>query len=337
MKKQKQLARLAGVIFNALGELSIQHLQYIQGNLENLGDNYLKIDKDARMLKTAIQRNWLAAAAKIKIRIVRDLDYFSWQLQKVRNLFPDNVGQPVRYSDIYAELCQLKREYGSYKYCPRQNTLSVITDPVILEDINLGSFEIRLNIGDLAHLDRDSPYEVIALEPNPAGSDSSITHPHVSSDTLCEGDGYIAIRQGLIQGRLNDFYALVIAILNTYNPDSPYIPLSEWDNECRCYDCGYSIGGEDIYYCESCQRDFCMQCSTYCRQCEVIVCGDCARECPACNQLFCKQCTAACTECNRIFCQECLNEDGLCESCEQYRKEKSNEKQETESKINFTV
>ena len=55
-------------------------------------------------------------------------------------------------------------------------------------------------------------------------------------------------------------------------------------------------------------------------------------ECPACNEPVCKSCTAVCKECEETFCKDCLTEEGLCQNCEENRKENSDEEQESESK-----
>jgi len=117
---------------------------------------------------------------------------------------------------------------------------------VTLDGVYLGLFKIQLELDKLCKLYRDSPYCIIALDPHPAATSDEVTHPHVSNERLCEGDGSAAIKATLEEGRLYDFFTLVKNILNTYSPDSPYVALMDWDGE-PCYDCGYVMSREDTY------------------------------------------------------------------------------------------
>jgi len=232
-------------------------------------------------------------------------------------------------------LSQIDQELGEYQFDLKEKTVSVITEPITLDDIPFGSFEIRLFVNQMSKLYSESPYKIIALEPNPAATDNSVTHPHVSSEKLCEGDGVVAIRKAIEQGRICDFFTMVANILQTYNPDSPYVSLDDWGGVC-CYDCGYTVSSDECYYCEDCDRDYCSQCSTYCQMCDTTLCLGCAYECPGCNEPVCQSCTAKCKECEEVFCKDCLTEQGICQTCEEQRKEDGDEEQESESKTTET-
>jgi len=73
------------------------------------------------------------------------------------------------------------------------------------------------------------------------------------NDVVCEGDGAAAIKAALEEGRLCDFFSMVGSILNTYNPDNPYVALSDWDGV-ACYECGYVMDYESSYYCTYCDN-----------------------------------------------------------------------------------
>ena len=330
MKKQKKLIRLANMILEAVCKLKNQHLRQIQSNLEDFCKKYGEASKDSHLFYAAVERNWTGSAEKIRARIGRNLNDFSYHLQRFKETINADRGKQPKLSDIFAELNQIARDIGELQFDLKEKTISVITDPISLDDISFGSFEIKLNISEIRKLYTESPYSVIALEPNPAGSDSNVTHPHVSSEKLCEGDGHTAIRRSLEDGRLCDFFTMIVNILQTYNPDSPYVSLDDWEG-ISCYDCGYTVAGDDCYYCEYCERDYCSQCSTYCQMCDTTICLGCAYECPSCNEPVCKSCTAACKECEETFCKDCLTEEGLCQSCEENRKEKQDEEQKEES------
>jgi hypothetical protein len=330
MKKQKKLIRLANMVLEAVCGLQKQHLRQIQSNLEDFCKKYGEASKDSHLFYAAVERNWTGSAEKIRARIGRNLNDFSYHLQRFKETINADIGKQPKLSGIFAEFNQIARDIGELQFDLKEKTISVITDPISLDDISFGSFEIKLNISEIRKLYTESPYSVIALEPNPAGSDSNVTHPHVSSEKLCEGDGHTAIRRSLEDGRLCDFFTMIVNILQTYNPDSPYVSLDDWEG-ISCYDCGYTVAGDECYYCEYCERDYCSQCSSYCQMCDTTICLGCAYECPSCNEPVCKSCTAACKECEETFCKDCLTEEGLCQSCEENRKEKQDEEQKEES------
>ena len=332
MKKQKKLIRLADMILGAVCQLKKQHLRQIQSNLEDFCKKCSEASKDSHLFYAAVERNWLSSVEKIRLRISRNLNDFSYNLQRFKEMLNTDRPKLPKLSDVFAELNQIEQDIGELQFDLKEETISVITDSVSLEDIAFGSFEIKLNIGEIRSLYTESPYRVIALEPNPAGSDSCVTHPHVSNEKLCEGDGHTAIRRSLEDGRLCDFFTMIVNILQTYNPDSPYVSLDDWEG-ISCYDCGYTVAGDDCYYCEYCEQDYCSQCSSYCQMCDTTICLGCAYECPSCNEPVCKSCTAACKECEETFCKDCLTEEGLCQNCEENRKENSDEEQESKSEI----
>ena len=335
MKKQKKLIRLAVMVMDAICELKEKHFRQLQGNLDDFCQKCSNAMKDSHQFNLAVERNWIGSAEKIRLRIGRNLNDFSYHLQRFKDVINADSGKQPKLSDIFAELNQIEQDLGQLQFDLKEKTISLITEPISLDDISFGSFEIKLQISEMQKLYTDSPYRVIALEPNPAGADSNVTHPHVSSDRLCEGDGHMAIRRALEDGRLCDFFTMIVNILQTYNPDSPYVSLDDWDGV-SCYDCGYTISGDDSYYCEYCERDYCSQCSTYCQMCDTTICLGCAYECPSCNKPVCKHCTAVCTECEETFCEDCITEEGLCKSCQEDRKENCDEEQE-ESEAHITV
>ncbi len=64
--------------------------------------------------------------------------------------------------------------------------------------------------------------------------------PHVSDETLCEGDGRRAIHAALAAGRLYDFFTIVDRLLNTYASGRAYVDLDNWFGT-PCHDCGGNV------------------------------------------------------------------------------------------------
>ncbi len=331
MENKKNIYKLSSLLLDAVYELKKQRLRQIQNKFSDFGNRCSFSIKDSHLFYKAVEKNWFSSAEKIRTRVSRNLNDLTYQLQRFKEFI--NIDEPKlpKLSDIFAELSQIDQELGEYQFDLKDRTISVITEPITLEEIDLGSFEIRLFIEQISTLYEYAPYKVIALEPNPAGSDDNVTHPHVSSQTLCEGEGHVSIRRALEDGRFCDFFTIITNILQTYNPGSPYIRLEDWEGR-SCYDCGYSVSGDESYYCEYCDNEFCDQCSTYCQKCDTTICLGCASQCPSCEEPVCQRCSAKCKECEEIYCKDCLTEEGLCPDCEEQRKENEDEEQEDNSK-----
>ena len=332
MRKYKNHVKAANMLLQALYELKQERLRQIQRKLEDLCYKCSDIPKYSHKFNAAIDKCWHMSAEKIRLRAGRNIIDLLHHMEQFKNVISaDDIKLP-KLGDVFAELLQIEQEFGEFKFDLKARTISVITESIVLEEMSFGAFEIRLYLSEIEKLSTESPYKIIALEPNPAGSDCDVTHPHVSHEKLCEGDGFIPIRKAIQQGRLCDFFTIIMQILQTYNPDSPYVSLDDWQG-ISCYDCGYTVAGDDCYYCEDCQRDYCSQCSTYCRICDTTVCLGCSYECPACNQPVCRHCTTVCIECGETLCNDCINEESLCNNCQEQREEQENEELEEETTI----
>ena len=168
-------------------------------------------------------------------------------------------------------------------------------------------------------------YEVIALDANPAASDSDVIHPHVQAGQLCEGEGRTAVRRALREGRVLDFVVLVRQILQTYNPGSAYVSLERWKGV-RCPDCGELVGEDDCVPCGHCEAYVCGECVFTCAGCDQPFCSSCIECCSGCEERYCSACLDACAGCGKPFCQECLT-DEKCSSCLDAGREESPERE----------
>lgn len=229
---------------------------------------------------------------------------------------------------IVAELAQAEQEFSGLRYDLDTRVLSVETEPIDLEGVWLGPFQIAINLRDL---EPDRPFKslrVIALEPNAAGGSSEVTHPHVSSDLLCPGDGSAALARALQAGRVFDLFQIVESILKTYNPASAYVKLEDWDGE-RCADCDYPLHEDNSFWCESCQCSYCDDCTSCCAVCDECFCNGCLTQCPHCDRGTCSSCMTTCGQCENPVCNDCL-EDSICPSCATTEEnDDEEEKQET--------
>ncbi|MHC4629551.1 MAG: hypothetical protein ACYTDV_21460 [Planctomycetota bacterium] len=254
------------------GLMQLKHGRYLElvRQLTTLAGQFQQLTAESRKMGASLPRGWFAAAERNRKSVSRLLGEVEYSLPRIRHLADKPQKETSKLSVLIDELDALEKEFGDIEFKASENTISAITEPITLDDIYLGPFQIQLELDKLDQLYCSSPYFVIALEPNPAATDDSVTHPHVNSDKLCEGDGSAAIRAALEEGRICDFFTIVRSILNTYSPDSPYVSLDNWDGA-ACYDCGYTVSSEDTYFCQYCEHDYCSDCSTYCRGCEETV------------------------------------------------------------------
>lgn len=270
----------------------------------------------------ALSRKWYLAAKRIKNRITRAIDEVCCTASRSREISHD-IGSVPELSMLIEELTQLEQDCGPMAYVANEGVLSAVTDPIELEGITLGQFSIELHLKRLADLCSERPYKCIAFEPNPASADEDTVHPHVNGERLCEGEGSYAIRAALEQGRLTDFFTMVTSILDTYNPDSAYVSLSDWLGT-SCWDCGTTVVGDDCYHCFSCENSFCDYCASYCRVCNSTCCLGCGDDCPECGVFVCHNCIKACIECGKECCAECLDEQ-VCPTCRERKQENEEE------------
>lgn len=266
-----------------------------------------------RRLEWTVARDWRQATV-----VARD-DLTSAARDVISRLqsWIDSVPQPTppaRHGasahELYHDLVALNAEFGELEYDPDDQTLAVTTGPIVLEGVNLGRFQIVL------HTDRlriRTPYDVVALDPNPAAVRPETTHPHVDHERLCEGEGATSIRRALEQGRLFDFFLLVRQILTTYNSGSPYVELSAWEGRV-CSDCAASTSEDDLSTCGGCNDVLCSDCGMSCSDCGTIRCAACGERCRDCGESYCSGCLSACIACDSMFCDGCLR-NGHCADC----------------------
>lgn len=325
----KRLIRVADMVQDALLQLCKNRYLECMRQLSLFASRFSDLTCDSRKMAVATTRGWFAAAEQCCTVMGRELGEMSFSISKLQGLLDKRYKAVPSFSSIVEELKATQAEFDDVEFNFEENALCVVTEPITLEEVYLGRFRIALYLTKLAELYHRSAYYIIAIDPHPATKDEAITHPHVSNETLCEGDGAAAIRAALEEGRLSDFFVMVRGILTTYNPDSPYVSLSDWQGV-ACYDCGYVMDEENSYYCSHCDTPVCDECSRVCTDCGEIVCHDCAGMCEICERSLCPNCgKTKCSDCESVCCQSCLT-DGLCPDCKEER-EREDEEQEIEA------
>ena len=332
MEDRKNLIRAANRIQEGLMKLKNSRYLEFMRRLTSFAGHLQELTAESRKMGASLVHGWFSAAGRCCSRTSRLLNDVSYSISQIQQLAEAPQKKAPTLSLLVEELNQVREEFGDLDFDKAKNMVSVVTESITLDDVYLGPFKIQLELKKFSELYTASPYCVIALEPNPAATDEEVTHPHVSGNKLCEGDGCVAIRTALEQGRLSDFFTMVRSILNTYNPDSPYVALIDWSGE-PCYDCGYVTSRDDTYYCSYCEHDYCSECSTYCRCCDESCCVGCSEQCPHCEDQVCMNCMQECAECGSTCCSSCL-EENVCPNCKE-EMEKDNEDQEC--KISETI
>lgn len=254
---------------------------------------------------------WPAAERECRLRLRRAHHELSRQLEAIVDDFQPRATYRPSLGELYADLAALQEEFGGLSIDLHHTLLSVTTEPIELEGINLGRFQIELDWRRLSQ--GNSAYAVMALDAYPAAANSSVTHPHLNDERLCEGEAFGSIRTALSSGRLLDFFTIVAQTLATYNPESAYVSLDRWGGT-SCADCGCVTDEDDRTSCERCECDLCCDCSCGCGECGRYVCCECSASCSACSENHCQPCLATCRGCERNFCERCLV-DEQCQPC----------------------
>ena len=278
-----------------------------------------------RMRQQAQKRGWFRAASKLKRELTAEILQLTQRLvtlqQELESATTEKPVPAIRI--IYEDLLALEEEFGEYTIDLKAKSISVVTEPIVLEGVYLGAFEIRL---ELATLDGDTPfqYQVFAQDPQPPITDDAVTHPHVQSDNVCEGDARVPIKRSLEQGRLLDFLVLVSRLLRTYNAESPYVALSDW-HSAECSECADVVTSEEQTRCTSCENRLCRQCANCCADCSSSFCHDCVTRCEICRDDCCESCLKECGLCRSSCCSNCLDDEERCPICETQEDEETNE------------
>lgn len=246
------------------------------------------VEESLRLYLKAQSRGWMCAAEVHCRWLILNIAAVNGESTDV---FPPRIAPVPAVADLLAELHCLQDEFDRVEILPREKRIAVTTDDIVLEDVRLGAFSIQLHLDRLVSRKEASAFQIVAIAANPASSDSSVTHPHVNSKSLCAGDASAPIAHALAEGRICDAFQLVNRVLHTYNGSSAYVALGDWESS-ACSDCGRSQSSDELYCCEQCNDDFCDECIRRCECCSQSICLECSdtnvdgdRLCPKCKKL----------------------------------------------------
>jgi hypothetical protein len=326
----KAYARIAQKIREQLQQLQRRRIGDVYQQAGILLGQADRIRIGRQKLATCLLRGWLAAA-RITVRNIKaallDMPH---HVSNAQRAIETNACRIPTLREIVEEIRQLEDEFAEVDYSLKNRTLSVVTEPIELDGVYLGPFEVRLHIDRIASENPQNSFDVVALDPHPASSNSAVSHPHVSDERMCCGDASLPIKSAVEGGRLSDLFCLVRSVLETYNPGSPYVSLENWYGR-PCHDCGYVVAENETLRCSSCEDDFCDECGSSCGGCGETTCGGCLIECPACEDRYCAGCITTCPHCGETICSPCL-EDMQCPCIEERELENEDDQEEDKNK-----
>lgn len=264
---------------------------------------------------TAQRRGWLLAASQLQDELLHQIRRLHWAAGNILARADQPLPPVPSLRELLADLRQLSTEFEHFSVLPKENLLVAETPPIELEGLALGSFVIQLHLDRLSGQPGSGCFSCVALEPNPAAGNDAVTHPHVSGNALCAGDAAVPIATALTQGRISDAFCMVRAVLETYNPNSPYVSIEEWDG-IRCTDCDGIVRSDQLNHCESCGSDFCDDCFSFCDLCEQSYCRSCLEYDRVSDQRCCSDCRGTCSDCGRtVDSSNFSTETELCPRC----------------------
>lgn len=337
MSAKDPLLRMAGLIQRRLERREEEMDGQLAAAIVDAQSIHVALATTYRKLKKAHRHGWLAAARLLGeevLPLARSLGGHVAALQAREMQLSTALTTPMpTLRLIIEELHQLEDEFGDDAVKLRLKAdqdirVIVTTEPITLKELQLGPFAIELHVSRLSERADSGCFEIIALEPRPASTNSEVTHPHVSEGSLCAGDAGLPISQALRQGRIADSFVLVRSVLRTYNAASPYVSIDDWEGQC-CSDCGSSYRDDDLYTCERCDSRVCDSCLATCGVCDRSACQGCLELDRVAQVRCCSNCHSLCQNCHRVVAEGEFNQDsGRCAQCHAHLEEQSEEDEE---------
>ena len=187
----------------------------------------------------------------------------------------------------------------SRDYVIDKSTISFTTDPITFDGVELGRFQVVLDTETLV-------LRAVALEPNPACPDESVTHPNIRLEQICMGDGRNPFNAFIEKGLYFHALDIAVSVVRTNGEHSPHVHIDDW-NGYSCRDCADST----LSACEDCECHVCDEC-----QIEngngVYLCRECVPdECSICDERY-DGATCEAPGCLEHICDSCHEESQLC-------------------------
>lgn len=157
MEDRKKLARMANRIRDGLFQLKYGRYLELNRQLTNLTGQLQQLTAESRKMGASVARGWLSAAQTCCKNVSRLLGEVEYSLPRIRPLADRPQKEIPRLPALVDELDGLEKEFGEIEFDASKNNISVVTEPITLEDIYLGEFKIQLELNKLDQLYYNSP------------------------------------------------------------------------------------------------------------------------------------------------------------------------------------
>ncbi len=268
-------------------------------------EQWRQLQRQFAQLQWVGQRGWPTATSSVQLAISRTIEALQASLldcQRTIATMP-NRSRVSRQREIFADLQALCDEFPSVTLDLHRGELTVETHSIVLEEIDLGPFAIVLT---LAPSKPTLTYAVFARQPHPPTVTTRRLIRMFVTTRFAKAKGDHPSTQRSPKG-LFDFFVLVRQILETYNPASAFVRLSDWQGV-SCTECGQFDRAEELTYCHECETDLCYDCAIACEECGRDGCSRCQRSCHDCQRDLCEACIGTCPACAERICSECLED-----------------------------
>jgi len=176
--------RIASEIQRQLRKLNDHRVKEVRSTIPELLDFTERMKAAQRKLIACAAHSWKAAESKVLQNLESVLCEFPYYVQKIDRAIRPCNSQVPSLKEIYLDLIHGKDEFGEIRYDRDEDFLAITTEPIRLEGLHLGEFEIRLYIKEIGRLDASDSYSVVALDPNPAAGNDSVSHPIGNQATI---------------------------------------------------------------------------------------------------------------------------------------------------------
>ena len=112
MKEQKNIIKLSNLLLDGLFELKKARLHKMRSSFEDFCCRCRQVTKDSHLFYAAVGKNWLSSADKIKTKVGRNINDFSYHLQNFKDLVNSDETKLPKLADLFAELSQIDEELG---------------------------------------------------------------------------------------------------------------------------------------------------------------------------------------------------------------------------------
>ena len=162
------------------------------------------IQQSFRRCQLALQHRLLLCLPELQRELGSALRNEADLISSLRSAYEPVVQEDLTFRHWHEEVQQLYEEFNTVTFEKNEGKLRVETPVITLGKICLGAFAIDFKKG--RHGLSIQSFEIVALNPEPACTDSEVTHPHVKDGELCAGDAKVPIRAALEAGRLTDAF-----------------------------------------------------------------------------------------------------------------------------------